>query len=897
MSMAPSAPQSPLMLEKRVGRARHRARRVLWAESAWSAVQWPLALVGGYALSGLLRVPQSLPDTLHAFLLAGVGGGAIALAARHLSRLPPPRPSAIDRRIESRSGLRHQPLAGLDDFPADGDETALWQRHMENLRGSIGTLRTGWPRLSWTPERRIGWAGFAAALLGAVILAGPAAPSRLEAAFLPGVDDIDVPLPQIEAWVDLPDYAPGAPIFLSRQTTPPRIPQDATLTIHITGARSGPHLLGVDISDVGIRQLDSGSWSFVTRLNHSGRLSVRSRGRTIGEWIFTIEPDLAPEVRWKAPPTIAKENPDIVLSWQVAQAHGVAKLAAQISLAARPDLPPIDLAIPLKDEPKKADGAFETDLTDSLWAGEAVTITLHATSRSGRQATSPAQKLTLPSRAFHDPVARALVALRHRFGLDRETVAQTADELRTLAQTLPANEKGSTLALLYAAAQLDDPYAERAKENALGLCWAVALYLEDLRNTDRETAQANLEIRAAQKAVQDQIAHMQALGKNGHSEAEQQELATRIKRLRDALDQRMQALMQRSMQLGSVIPDMGGDADDGSDPVSRLMRRLQSDAANGHSDDALKRLDDLSKMVERMRSATPQDLAQIAQQMQARAQAQAQKAALHDLIRRETTLLDHVQARLGIGQRNARDAQQGQNQDVSTMSTAELLKRLGMAPPPDMEEPQSAQPPPPPVLSPEDMTVQHEQRRDDHAVQRALQMVAKLLNDDIKSLTGKSMEGLTKADKDMHAVRQALADVQDGPAESAIRKVLKDLAETGQQMSEAQKGKNHGGGPLALLPTMGTGNHAQGGKGKGDQNQADSDDEDSEGDGGSKTDRDPLGRKLGKGHSGADTDGTVPDADSHEKAREIERELRRRDADRTRPQSELDYLDRLLKSY
>ncbi|WP_438382622.1 DUF4175 family protein [Asaia sp. BMEF1] len=897
MSMAQPAPQSPLMLEKHVERARHRARRVLWVESAWSAVQWPLGLVGGYALSGLLRVPQSLPDTLHAFLLAGVGGGAIALAARHLSRLPPPRRSAIDRRIETRSGLRHQPLAALDDFPADGEETALWQRHMERLRGSIGTLRTGLPRLHWTFERKIGWAGFAAALLSAAILAGPAAPSRLEAAFLPGVDDIDVPLPQIEAWVDLPDYAPGAPIFLSRQTTPPRIPQDAKLTIHITGARSGPHLLGVDIGDVGIKQLDPGSWSFVTRLSHSGRLSVRSRGRTIGEWTFTIEPDLAPEVSWKAPPSVAKESPDIVLPWQVAQAHGVARLEAQIGLAAKPALPLIDLAIPLKGEPHKAEGAFEADLTESLWAGEAVTIRLHATSRSGRQATSPVEKLTLPSRAFHDPIARALVALRHRFGLERETAAQTADELRTLAQTLPSDETGSTLALFYAAAQLDDPYTERARENTLGLCWAVALYLEDLRNSDRETAQANLEIRAAQKAVQNQIAHMRALGKDGHSEAEQQELATRMKRLKEALDQRMQALMQRSMQLGSVIPDMGGDAGDGSDPVSRLMRRLQSDAANGHSDDALKRLDDLSKMTERMRSATPQDLAQIAQQMQARARAQAQKATLHDLVRRETTLLDHVQARLGIGQRNARDAQQNQNQDVSTMSTAELLKRLGMAPPPDMDEPQSPPPAPAPVLSAEETTAQHEQRRDDHAVQRALQMVAKLLNDDIKSLTGKTMDGLAKADKDMHAVRQALANVQDGPAEIAIRKVLKDLAETGQQMSEAQKGKNHGGGPLALLPTMGTGNHAQGGKGKGDQNQADSDDEDSEGDGGNKSDRDPLGRKLGKGHSGADTDGTVPDADSREKAREIERELRRRDADRTRPQSELDYLDRLLKSY
>nr|WP_279379566.1 DUF4175 family protein [Asaia prunellae] len=555
--------------------------------------------------------------------------------------------------------------------------------------------------------------------------------------------------------------------------------------------------------------------------------------------------------------------------------------------------------MPLKDKPKKAEGDFHADLTESLWAGESVIIRLHATSRSGREATSPDEKLTLPSRVFHDPTARALVSLRHRFGLDRESPAEASDELKALAWTLPQNEKGSILALLYAAAQLDDPDSENARTNVIGLCWAVALYLEDLRLTDRETAQANLEIRAAQKAVQDQIAHMRALGAAGHSEEQQQELATRMKRLREALDQRMQALMQRSMQLGTVIPDIGEAPDSGSDPVSRLMRRLQSDAAGGHSDDAMKRLEDLSKMVERMRSATPQDLAQIAQQLQARARAQAQKATLHDLIRRETTLLDHVQARLGLGQRNAKEAQQsetGSGQDLSTMSTAELLKRLGMTPPPNMEEAQNS-PVVPPVLSDAETTAQHEQRRDDHAVQRALQMVAKLLNEDVKSLTGKSMEGLTKADKDMHDASHALAKVQDGPAENAIRKVLKDLAETGQQMSEAQKGKNHGGGPLALLPTMGTSGHTQGGKGKGDQNQADSDDEDSEGQGGGKTDRDPLGRKQGKGHSGADTDGTVPESDSREKAREIERELRRRDADRTRPQSELDYLDRLLKSY
>ncbi len=63
--------------------------------------------------------------------------------------------------------------------------------------------------------------------------------------------------------------------------------------------------------------------------------------------------------------------------------------------------------------------------------------------------------------------------------------------------------------------------------------------------------------------------------------------------------------------------------------------------------------------------------------------------------------------------------------------------------------------------------------------------------------------------------------------------------------------------------------------------------------------RDPLGRHLAAGHSGMD-DGDethLPDQAAPARSREIEQELRRRDSDRTRPQPELDYLDRLLKPF
>ncbi|MGI4957664.1 MAG: DUF4175 family protein, partial [Janthinobacterium lividum] len=63
--------------------------------------------------------------------------------------------------------------------------------------------------------------------------------------------------------------------------------------------------------------------------------------------------------------------------------------------------------------------------------------------------------------------------------------------------------------------------------------------------------------------------------------------------------------------------------------------------------------------------------------------------------------------------------------------------------------------------------------------------------------------------------------------------------------------------------------------------------------------KDPLGRHLASGHAGMDdgSDTHVPDVTETGRSREIEQELRRRDSDRTRPQPELDYLDRLLKPF
>ncbi len=63
--------------------------------------------------------------------------------------------------------------------------------------------------------------------------------------------------------------------------------------------------------------------------------------------------------------------------------------------------------------------------------------------------------------------------------------------------------------------------------------------------------------------------------------------------------------------------------------------------------------------------------------------------------------------------------------------------------------------------------------------------------------------------------------------------------------------------------------------------------------------RDPLGRQLGQGTAGSDESDAVrvPEEMERQRTRAIQDELRRRGAERARPQPELDYIDRLLKQF
>ena len=274
------------------------------------------------------------------------------------------------------------------------------------------------------------------------------------------------------------------------------------------------------------------------------------------------------------------------------------------------------------------------------------------------------------------------------------------------------------------------------------------------------------------------------------------------------------------------------------------------DAQQLNAQDAQK-LAELEKMLDALQRARPVHRdAQERRREQQRRRGEQQLSAVQDLVQREGGLLDHAQSRA---------------------AEAPPAAAAGAA------------------------------RGQDRLVQQALRRALGELMQQYGDLMGQVPPNLGDADKSMEGAAQALGQGRDAPAGEAEQKAIEALQKGGQAMS-AQMQAQFGAGAEGDADDSGPG--IQFGDQPGD----------SYGQGGDRGrpwagrnglgrqgDRhlDPLGRPLQEGANGADeSDDTVlPEAMEGARTRAIQDELRRRGADRSRPQPELDYIDRLLKQF
>jgi uncharacterized protein (TIGR02302 family) len=852
----------PARVPRRLAGRRALARLAILFEKLWPALWPPLGVIGLFLCIALLNIPLLLPPAAHLALLVASVAAVLTLLIRGLRGLTLPDDAAADRRLERASGLHHRPLAVLIDRPATSDEagTALWQAHVARAAAQLRRLRVGLPHPGLARlDRRALRGGLLVGLVASVVIAGEDGPARVLAALQPSLPRAAAaPTTQLQAWITPPGYTHIAPLFLRSDTHAVSVPAGSHLTVSVTGGRGVP-LLALDGHSASFKTLDQESFQADQDLVSGGRLAVRRNGAEMAAWDLTVVADQPPTAAWTEPPGASRTDRQLLrLPWRASDEYGVVSLQTELHLRDRKDASPLVISIPVPGEAKSAHGVDEQDLTANPWAGLPVTAELVARNAPGLTGRSAEASFVLPERYFHNPVARALIAIRKGLSLrpeDRDTAVAGLDALLMQPKVF-GQDYGAYLNLSAIYYLLEHDQTASAIPRTQDRLWELALHMEEgsLDRTARELEQAR---QAAQDALQKAL--------HDPSNPNRQALEQRLRELEKAIQDRMQALLEQLRRNGQELPKDADTQHLSSQDMQRLAEQAREAARQGDMKTAEQRMAELERMLDSLRNARAMTAEEM-QRAQQRRRGQQQMGALQDLIGRQGGLLDHAQQRQQTQDQSQQDASQSDDQQSEQQTDQQASQPGNQAPSPA------------------------QQREADRRIQQALRRALGEMMQQFGDLTGKIPPSLGEADQAMRDAGQALGQGKDRSAGEAEQRAIAALQKGGQQMSQ-QMAQQFG---------------AQSGEGNqpGDQPGLALQDGPDDGPGlgplpGRAGRRDPLGRPESEGHNGADEsdDVTLPGPDQARRAQAIEELLRERGADRTRPQEELDYINRLLKQF
>ena len=714
-------------------------------------------------------------------------------------------------------------------------------------------------------------------------IAGPDAKLRLARAVSPVFTPLALPAPPVlQAWITPPAYTGQPPMFLKPEGGAVTVPDGSQFQASLTGApgSAGDVALWLRGQTLPFTALDAASYEIDTTLAgaHDFRLAVRRRSREVAGWDVTLVANAPPLLRFPERPGVVRgPQPQTRIPWEASHAYGVTSVTAEIRLRDRQMAPPLLIAMPLTgpvpaSDPKLFHGVRLQDLTAHAWAGLPVVIQLIGHDAAGLEGRSEIAELVLPQRRFANPVARAIIELRRGLSRDptaRVPVIEDLNRLSALPDTWETDTAGY-LNLRGIASLLRASREPEAVDEAQSRMWSLALALEE-----GAAESAGRVLDAARQELRDTL---EAEQRADHPDPTDLERKTRA--LQEALQKRLDALTdqaRRDPATDAFNPDAHPlDTRD----MQALAQEMRDAAKAGDAEKAREKLAELEKMLEALNSGRPEHgklTERERQRAEKRQRGQQQVSAIQDIVKREGNVLDHAQSR---GQSRGQSRIPGRPDDQA-------------------------------------------QRADDQARQQALRRVIGEIMQQYGDLTGDVPANLGEADLAMRDTAQALASAQDRPAAATAQSAIEALQKGAQQMRQqiarqfgqsGQDGEDDGDGGMEAQDGQGDGQQDGQGDGQGNgsgKRQLGSRYGNAPGQFQGRPDgrnprglrpslhRDPLGRPSGEGTGGLDEAGDVqvPDEMEAARTRSIQDELRRRGADRTRPQPELDYINRLLRQF
>ncbi|WP_150523241.1 TIGR02302 family protein [Roseibium sediminis] len=771
-------------------------------------------------------------------------------ALRHLSW--PSREEALAR-IETESGVDHRPLTSFeDDLSLGGHDPAsraLWTLHKKRLEDQLAKMRAHAPN----PQayRLDPYALRTVAVMLAVtgyFVAGDQHWQRLGAAFQnPFVAD-DVPT-RMDAWVTPPLYTGEPPLYLTGESAalrkpgvPLSVPEGSIVTVRAQGMKD----LGVEFADQSTGKREPVKPDDVD-------------GETTGEHLpFEVEYKLQ-----------ASGSIDLVRDTRVIQ---------QFAFVVRPDDAP---EIRLTDDPEEQlSGAlkFSYLVKDDygVVSAEAHIAPAPETLRSGKTprplVEAPQFPLSLPPVAGTAKTGETIRDLTSHpwAGLEVDLLLTARDEAAqegtspayriTLPQRLFRKslaraivEQRRDLALdannhLQVITAFD---ALMLAPEAFGLELRVYLGMDyayrQIISADNDDELKELlpvlwdlaltiedgDLSVAERALRDAQEALRKALENGASD---EEIARLTQELRDALNNYMQALaeqMQRNPQAMQPFNSSQQQTMSQQD-LSDMLDKIEELAKTGSRDAARELLAQMQQMLENLQAGRPQMMPPDGKT----GEMMEMLNELSEMIQKQQQLMDQTHQ---FNQRQSPDGQQqGQNQ------------------PGQQNQQQQGQG--------QQMTAEQLQKMLDQ-LKQGQGNLAQQLQELMEQLGQNGMgenQALGEAGKSMGEAQQSLGEGQGEQALGQQGNALESLRQGAQGLAEQMMGQGNGPG-MAEGPAP--------------------------------RDEDPLGRPRRTEGPDFGNRVKVPDEIDVQRARRILEELRRRFSDPSRPQIELDYLERLLKRY
>jgi hypothetical protein len=618
----------------------------LWTERLVPALAPPVALILvpiGLAAFGAFAF---LPPEAGPFLGVALLLGACIWAAVLLRRLVAPSPAEIDRTLERPDPFR--PLTTLADRPAWPGAEQVWHAHQVRARARIAQLHPPLPRAGGA-----GIALAAALLFGIAGLLIPHGAARLRAALMSPAQP--APPPSIQAWIVPPPAAGLPPIFLpARATQPVPVPVGSRLTVSVQGGIDRPALL-MPKRRLRLRRLDRFSYQAVLTLVAPGTLVLRRDGAILARWQLDVAPPAPPHIVL-APP-VKTEWPQLRLTWQATDRFALREIDTEIRLRDRPGAAPLVVSSQLAGHPRTAGGGLLPDLTASPWAGLPVLVRLKAVNTEVQYAFSDDAPALLPERAFLNPIARALVALRRRLALDpldRDPVRRDLDVLSVAAVNRVT--QGEFLGLRVIAAMLADPAAQL--DQVQTAIWRLARAIEDGGVRD-----ARQRLDDARQGLRDALAATPG--------PEQQRRAQQLAaQMRQAMQDYIAQLARKAARDGMAPPEDGKGRTIDAGQLDQMARQMQEAANSGRLQEALQRLQQLGALLDHLHPSGK--LAQTGQNGQ-------RNKALDQLTQSQAALNGDTDHRIATPSPNdsAARSQEGSQQSTLRDKLGDLAQQLG----------------------------------------------------------------------------------------------------------------------------------------------------------------------------------------------------------------------------